>query len=182
MTDLVFPQRPLNDIVKDWLNGDRAKAFLLFGEKGSGKSVFTQVLVRDALEVHPSGIIRLDLHNLTGLHHRLPTMKEMVSECLARGFDGEHEFSYGDYRQMLAMGALVIVDGIEKALEQLTPYDGEVLVREVFRFVSADSREPLMITCRPETMAAFPFIANPNRVSRVELPRYDSHKAVDKAA
>jgi ABC-type multidrug transport system ATPase subunit len=170
------PEQPLIDLVFKWLNGSLSKPMLLIGEEDSGKTTFVQTLVSKGTSLHAPGNIYLNLHNLTGLHHRLPSREEMITECLLRCYFDE--FTYKDYCEHVKADALVIVDGIEKALAQLTPYDGEVLVREVLRFVRPLTG-PLLITCRPETLAAFPSLGE---TYKVYMPRLASDITATKAA
>lgn len=170
-------ERPIQELIKDWLNGSLSKPLLLVGEQGCGKTTLVQTIASLGVQFHQPGVIYLNLDNLTGLHLRLPLKDEMIAECLARGY--YDEFPLEEYRERIKVETLVIVDGIERALAQLTPHDGEVLAREVMRFVRPNAMNPLMITCRPETLPVF---QNIEKTKLIFMPRNDALIATIKAA
>lgn len=149
---LLRPFRTIRETLRAWFT-DRSngKAFVLVGAKDYGKTVLCQRLVTEVPELLGAAVVLLDLRNLTELHHRVPTRKEMVSECLARGY--YDSFTYHDYQKLLERDrVLVMVDGVESAMEQLTAKDREVFMREVFRLAPSGDFRRLLITCRPETL------------------------------
>ncbi|HQO29070.1 MAG TPA: NACHT domain-containing protein, partial [Accumulibacter sp.] len=130
------------DFVLRWVDErESPPLFALLGEYGMGKTVTCQRLahVLDQRRMRDTTLplpLYFDLRNVTGLDRRVPTLGEIVEECIARGWDlpesGE-TYRYADFERWLEAGAVVIFDGLDEALNRLTEADGQTFTRELLR-------------------------------------------------
>ncbi|GGJ56133.1 pentapeptide repeat-containing protein [Deinococcus roseus] len=131
--------------LQKWANADRAQPlFALLGEYGMGKTISVQHLARTLqkeAQQDPAKRIPLlfDLRHLTGLHLRVPTLQDVLKECMARGWDprGDGEpYTPGMVEEWIAQGAVVIFDGLDEALVKMNGREGQAFTRNLLSLVT----------------------------------------------
>ncbi|NCC22586.1 MAG: hypothetical protein EOM26_09000 [Alphaproteobacteria bacterium] len=135
------PGLPVMETLLDWVDQpDAPPYFALLGEYGMGKTVSCQrlaVALRDRRREDPTRPLGLyfDLRNLTGVNERVPRLKEVVEECMARGWlvGGGEGLDLPAFEGWLDQGAVVIFDGLDEALVKLSEPDGQSFTRELLR-------------------------------------------------
>jgi hypothetical protein len=171
------------DYLLQWVHAmDAPPLFALLGEYGMGKTVNCQRLAK-ALDAERAQDptrplpLYLDLRHLTGLDRRVPTLPEIVTECMARGWDqgalsvlgvepaDAARIGFQTFLDWVRLGAVVIFDGLDEALVKLKEADGQVFTGELLRLpalaghvdgagpdaAAADTAAPkvkLVISCR----------------------------------
>lgn len=158
----------------DWAVDPGAPSlFALLGEYGMGKTISCQRLLRE-IEARREGSdgsdwprpLYFDLRRLSGLRGtslasgekaapRLPTLEEIVDECIARGWSLEAERPRA--AELIAesrrQAQLWIFDGLDEALVHLSDVDGQAFTRELLRLQPMADRNlhphtRLLISCR----------------------------------
>jgi len=151
--------------LRGWLarvNG--APLFALLGDYGMGKTLICQQLAqqlnnqRRAQPADPHGrpALYFDLRDLTRLHDRVPTLNEILSECIARSWrrpDGTPALTPERVHESFRDGALVIFDGLDEALVHYDAAPGQAFTRELLSLLHPLSEEQrtrsrLLISCR----------------------------------
>jgi hypothetical protein len=132
-----------HDALKDWaVRADSPQFFALLGEHGTGKTVACQRLAKElgALRTQDANTplpLYFDLRHVTGLDKGLPTLAEILEECMERGWidqNGEARFTLERlYQSMEAQPALVIFDGLDEALVKLSEADGQAFTRTLYK-------------------------------------------------
>ncbi|WP_295429486.1 pentapeptide repeat-containing protein, partial [uncultured Thiodictyon sp.] len=147
----------------DWIDTAQAPPlFALLGEYGMGKTVTCQRLAvlldqrRQQDQTRPLPLY-LDLRHLTGLDRRVPTLAEIVEECMARGWDlpadGER-YRFAQFQGWIAQGAVVICDGLDEVLVKLKAADGQTFTQELLRLLPpAQARRPTDAADPPDAPA-----------------------------
>ncbi|TCT19747.1 pentapeptide repeat-containing protein [Thiobaca trueperi] len=130
------------EYLMQWVDApDAPPLFTLLGEYGMGKTVTCQRLAKildERRRADPTRPLPLyfDLRHVTGLEQRVPKLKEIVEECMARGWDDQgpgEGYLLADVQRWIAQGALAIFDGLDEVLNRLTEADGQVFTRELLR-------------------------------------------------
>ena len=146
------------DYLLQWVQAaDAPPLFALLGEYGMGKTVNCQRLAK-ALDAERAQDptrplpLYLDLRHLTGLDRRVPTLPEIVNECMARGWDQGALSGLGvdpaeaartgfqTFLDWVRLGAVVIFDGLDEALVKLKEADGQVFTGELLRLPALASQ------------------------------------------
>ncbi len=158
------------DHLSRWIDDPAAPPlFALLGEYGMGKTVTCQRLVQGLEERRRDDPTRplplyFDLRHLTGLDRRVPTLKEAVEECMARGWlssGATGDYSLENLHRWIEPGAVVLFDGLDEVLVKLKEADGQVFTRELLKLgVEAEARRraqgsnapplKLLISCRTQ--------------------------------
>ena len=137
------------EYLMQWVDApDAPPLFTLLGEYGMGKTVTCQRLATtldDRRRVDPTLPLPLyfDLRHVTGLDQRVPKLREIVEECMARGWDDQgpgEGYLLEDVHRWAAQGALAIFDGLDEVLNKLTEADGQVFTRELLRLLASTRR------------------------------------------
>jgi WD40 repeat protein/nucleoside phosphorylase/uncharacterized protein YjbI with pentapeptide repeats len=149
-----------------WLaRPDASSLFALLGEYGMGKTVTCQRLARAVNQRHredptaPGGrdALYFDLRDLTGVKGRVPTLNEILTECIARSWrkeSGEPALSAAQVHERVRDGALVIFDGLDEVLVHLDSAPGQAFTRELLSLLPPhrdDQPRPkgrLLLSCR----------------------------------
>lgn len=137
------------DYLLEWADDPAARQlFALLGEYGMGKTVTCQRLVEilDArCKADPARPVPLyfDLRHVTGLDRRVPTLDQIVEECMARGWLDPDRKKYGfeDVSRWIGRGAVVIFDGLDEVLVKLKEADGQVFTRELLRLLPVSTAQ-----------------------------------------
>ncbi|MFA7241737.1 MAG: pentapeptide repeat-containing protein, partial [Sulfuricellaceae bacterium] len=151
-----------------WITDHNAPPlFALLGEYGMGKTVTCQRLA-EHLETQrrtdPTLPLPLyfDLRHVTGLDKRVPTLRETLEECMARGWmdDGGANFQLENIQRWMAQGAAVIIDGLDEVLVKLKEQDGQTFTNGLLSLHAAaqarcraegcNTRLRLLISCRTQ--------------------------------
>lgn len=132
---------------------DAPPLFALLGEYGMGKTVNCQRLAKALDRQRAQDPTRplplyLDLRHVTGLDRHVPTLPEIVTECMARGWDqgalalqddrapgddGPDRAGFQAFLDWVRLGAVVIFDGLDEVLVKLKEADGQVFTGELLR-------------------------------------------------
>jgi WD40 repeat protein/nucleoside phosphorylase/uncharacterized protein YjbI with pentapeptide repeats len=126
-----------------WLaRTDASPLFALLGEYGMGKTVTCQRLARAVNQRHRDNpgaagsreALYFDLRDLTSLKGRIPTLNEILAECIARSWRttaGKPALSVTQVHERVRDGALVIFDGLDEVLVHLDGAPGQAFTREL---------------------------------------------------
>ena len=153
----------------DWVSADAAApVFVLLGEYGMGKTVTCQRLA-DQLERRRSEDasarvpLYFDLREVTNLDARVPTLNEILQDCMDRGWvqDGPGaSFTVENVYEWIDHGAVVIFDGLDEVLVKLTAGNGQIFTRTLFNLLdnvrqrqrrTGAGRPPkVMVSCRTQ--------------------------------
>ncbi|HSW26844.1 MAG TPA: NACHT domain-containing protein, partial [Burkholderiaceae bacterium] len=149
-----------------WLaRADAAPLFALLGEYGMGKTVTCQRLAQEVnrrfREQQPGAGSRpalyFDLRDLTQLRERVPTLNEILTECIARNWrrpDGEPALTPHQVHERVREGALVIFDGLDEVLVHYDEAPGQAFTRELLSLLprpqvgQKKTRARLLVSCR----------------------------------
>ena len=146
------------DFLFQWLLDPKAPRYCaLLGELGMGKTTTSQEFARRLWDMRKQGkkvpaAIFLDLRMLGDSATRDPDLDEIVGRILKREWKGgprslppQPEEIY----KLVEDGALAIFDGLDEVLVHLTPSQGQLFTRQLFRMVPPNAqRGRLLITCR----------------------------------
>jgi WD40 repeat protein/nucleoside phosphorylase len=145
-----------------WVDtADEPPLFALLGEYGMGKTVTCQRLAQaldarreqDASAPQP---LYFDLRLLSGLARQVPTLRQTVEECMARGWaSAKAHYSLDNVLEWMDSGAVVIFDGLDEALGKLGEGDGHVftnnllqLIRDASLRANSKGSIRLLVSCR----------------------------------
>ena len=156
----------------DWVNAPDAPAlFALLGEYGMGKTVISQklcTLLNQRLEADTTQAIPLlfDLRNLTGLDKRVPTLRETLEECMARGWQTPatiSKYTLEHVLQWMDRGAVIILDGLDEVLVKLSEADGQIFTNTLLKLLFDTKQRPtlrgkprMLLTCRTQYFRTLP--------------------------
>ncbi len=157
---------PVMDYLKQWIDDGKAPPlFALLGEYGMGKTITCQRLYVALQEERRQNCasrlpLYFDLRHITGLDKRLPTLPEIVEECLERGLEGSNaadSYSLEHVLQWMEAGAVVIFDGLDEILVKLSAADGQVFTNTLLKLLAdyqargtAKAPAKLLISCRTQ--------------------------------
>lgn len=146
-----------------WLGDPEAPGiYALLGEYGMGKTTTCRMLTRHLIErrkFEPAGPmpVYLDLRHITGLERGVPTLDEVLQECVRRGWYGGPRtpaLSADDIVELWGEGALVIFDGLDEVLVHLSEKDGQAFTRELLKLRPQRDQDgktsggKLLVACR----------------------------------
>ncbi|MCB0909847.1 MAG: NACHT domain-containing protein, partial [Nocardioidaceae bacterium] len=143
----------------EWIDGTgEAKVFAILGEYGMGKTITCQRLARaleQRLQRTQTGPIPLyfDLRLVTGLSSQLPTLEQVLTECMQRGWlaDTTSTFTSDQVFAWIAHGAVVIFDGLDEVLVKLDAADGQTFTRTLLSIVDrAPTPTRVVVSCRTQ--------------------------------
>jgi len=144
--------------LNEWLTDPNAPPYCaLLGELGMGKTTTAKEFARRLWDAHNKGenvpmAVFLDLRLLGDAATRDPSLDEIVSRILTRDWKGGPRSKPPQPEEIYKLvenGALVIFDGLDEVLVHLTPNQGQLFTRQLFRMVPPRAkRGRLLITCR----------------------------------
>jgi WD40 repeat protein/nucleoside phosphorylase len=156
------------DYITRWIDQPNEPPLLaLLGEYGMGKTITCQQLWHE-LDDRRRGNSNLplplyfDLRLITRLKERVPSLKETLEECAARGWeipeDGQPA-TMADINSWIDQGAVIIIDGLDEVLVHLDGPDGQTFTNTLLKLISeAESRAKakgreraalkVVVTCR----------------------------------
>ncbi len=139
LDDSTAPQASAHQTLLDWLKKDDApRYFALLGEYGMGKTITCQRLACELLQLRRQGEapswarepLYFDLRKLSLFRNLdrakivpMPPVDQLVDDLIDHGWivpEGQPKPRYADVRQLIAQGALVILDGLDECLVHLT--------------------------------------------------------------
>ncbi len=142
----------------EWLFDPRAPRYCaLLGELGMGKTTTAKEFAKRLWERRGKGepvpmAIFLDLRYVGDAAAKDPTLDETLERILKRDWKGGPWSMPPEPREiykLMEQGALVIFDGLDEVLVHLTPNQGQLFTRQLFRILPPKSRSGrLLITCR----------------------------------
>ena len=149
--------------VLSWVDEPGAiPVFALLGEYGMGKTVTAQRLARE-LEIRRAddparpAALYFDLRSVTGLDRAVPTLAQVVEECMSRDWVAEGDsaaYTWANVLSWLASGAVVIFDGLDEVLVKLDTGDGRTFTRTLLGIVEEQrargGQARVVITCRTQ--------------------------------
>ncbi|MDP6812278.1 MAG: pentapeptide repeat-containing protein [Alphaproteobacteria bacterium] len=154
------------EYLEHWIDDPKAPPlFALLGEYGMGKTITCQRLYRMLRDAHRENrasraALYFDLRHVTGLDKRLPSLAEIVEECLERGLETTgtaHGFGLDHVLQWMEDGTIVIFDGLDEVLVKLTGADGQVFTNTLLKLLAEYQARPtagapakLLISCRTQ--------------------------------
>lgn len=142
----------------NWIADEQAPPlFALLGEYGMGKTVTCQRLA-EHLETRrladPTLALPLyfDLRHVTGLDRRVPTLRETLEECMARGWrdSGAATYTLENVIRWIEQGAVVIIDGLDEVLVKLKEHEGQTFTNGLLGLRGSVPRIKLLISCRTQ--------------------------------
>ncbi|EHR72750.1 WD40 repeat-containing protein [Burkholderiales bacterium JOSHI_001] len=145
--------------VQSWLDDPHAPpVFALLGEYGMGKTLLCQQLAQQLNGAPPgqAGARRafyFDLRDLVNLRDRVPTLDEVVAECIRVGYaKGGRPSALTPQRvhQAFDAGALVIFDGLDEALVHMDASQGQAFTRGLLQLAGPQARGRLLLSCRTQ--------------------------------
>ena len=126
----------------DWVKDPAAPSFFaLLGEYGMGKTITSQLLTKELAERRkqdPSWPLPLyfDLRHVTISENRpVPTLQEILQECMARGWLGGESYTLEDVLAWVEQGAVVIFDGLDEALVKMNQEQGGKFTHTIIKFL-----------------------------------------------
>ena len=151
------------DTLLQWVDSDeRQPIFALLGEYGMGKTISCQRLAVRLQQRHRADFryrpgLYFDLRSVTGLDRRVPTLDEILVECMSRDWprmDGADAFTAAHVFSWLDAGAVIIFDGLDEALVKMSGRDGQTFTRTLLGIadIARNRQEYLtprvLISCR----------------------------------
>jgi nucleoside phosphorylase len=130
--------------LKDWAKETASPHFFaLLGEYGMGKTVtcqhfFEQLKEQRIREPATTPLpLYFDLRNVTGLDSRVPTLAQVLEECIERGWldhNGVAKLTQDElYTSIESVPVIFIFDGLDEALVKLNEQDGQALTRNLLK-------------------------------------------------
>jgi WD40 repeat protein/nucleoside phosphorylase len=147
------------EYLHQWLaREDAPPLFALLGDYGTGKTVTCQRLAKmlnDTRRADPARrqALYFDLRDLTNLHSKVPTLDELLAECIARRWkveQGQAALTPMRVHELHRRGALVIFDGLDEVLVHYDAASGQAFTRELLSLQRADSLGRLLVSCRSQ--------------------------------
>ncbi len=121
----------IEDLLKWVSDEDAPPLYALLGEYGMGKTVICQRFTKMLYERHEKGErvpipLYFDLRLVTGLDKQVPGLKEILEECMRRGWiNGDlNNYTIDHVYKWIEEDAVVIFDGLDEALVKLSESDG----------------------------------------------------------
>jgi WD40 repeat protein/nucleoside phosphorylase/uncharacterized protein YjbI with pentapeptide repeats len=151
----------------DWVADRNAPPFLaLLAEYGMGKTITCQQFVLELNErrakdpSQPLGLY-FDLRHVTLPSDRVPSLAEILGECMASGWHDRGDgapYDMATLNQWIDRGAVVVIDGLDEVLVRLSEANGQAFTNNVLKLLSdaearakADKRQPclrMILSCR----------------------------------
>ncbi len=147
------------DYVRRWLDDESAPPlFALLGEYGMGKTVLCQRLAEALNEDARVGsslqhrrAFYFDLRDLVNLRGRVPSVREVLTECLERSYrpkEGQAPLTPQLVEWSYEKGALVIFDGLDEVLVHLDAAMGQAFTRGLLSLAHPETKGRVLISCR----------------------------------
>ena len=144
--------------LREWLMEPGQPSYCaLLGELGMGKTTTVKELTRQLGEERAAGAevpqaIYLDLRFVRDLAVREPDLDAILEQILRLSWKGGGKArvpSVNEIHDAVAAGALIIFDGLDEVLVNLTETQGQMFTRQLYRALPPDSpKGKLLITCR----------------------------------
>jgi WD40 repeat protein len=151
--------------LNEWLADPKAPKYCaLLGELGMGKTTTAKELARRLWDRRAQGenvpaAVFLDLRSVGDAAVSDPDLDEIVRRILKRDWQGgprSRPPQPDEIYRLVEEGALVIFDGLDEVLVHLTPSQGQLFTRQLFRILPpAAQRGRLLITCRTHYFRTF---------------------------
>ncbi len=133
----------MNDLLEWVKDKDTPPLYALLGEYGMGKTVICQWFTKILYEKHEKGEkvptpLYFDLRLVTGLEKGVPSLKEIIEECMRRGWiHGDiRNYTIDHVYKWIEEGAVVIFDGLDEALVKLSEYHGQVFTNSLLKMLA----------------------------------------------
>ncbi|ALO66663.1 hypothetical protein AS189_09370 [Arthrobacter alpinus] len=139
-----------------------SSAFALLGEYGMGKTVTLQRFARHLRKLRPKDptiplSLYLDLREVTGLEHGVPTLDQIVTEVMKRSWPNGDlpAYTMENFESWISQPAVVIFDGLDEVLVKLSAGDGQTFTRTLLSLAprlgdARCGRLKIMVSCRTE--------------------------------
>ena len=151
--------------LSEWLMDSKAPKYCaLLGELGMGKTTTAKEFARQLWEARHRGenvpvAVFLDLRSVGDAAIHDPDLDEIVGRILKRDWKGGPRSkppAPEEIYKLVENGALVIFDGLDEVLVHLTPSQGQLFTRQLFRMVPPNSKQGrLLVTCRTHFFRTF---------------------------
>ena len=142
----------------EWLMDANAPRYCaLLGELGMGKTTTVKEFAKRLWGRHGTGekvpmAVFLDLRYVGDAAKTDPELDQIVERILKRDWKGgplSKPPDPSEIYKLVELGALVIFDGLDEVLVHLTPSQGQLFTRQLFRILPPKSQSGrLLITCR----------------------------------
>ena len=144
--------------LREWLMGAAQPPYCaLLGELGMGKTTTVKELSRQLGAERAAGAevpqaIYLDLRFVRDLAVKEPDLDAILEQILRLSWKGGGKArvpSVNEIHDAVAHGALIIFDGLDEVLGNLTETQGQMFTRQLYRALPPDApKGKLLITCR----------------------------------
>ncbi|MBZ5620423.1 MAG: NACHT domain-containing protein [Acidobacteriia bacterium] len=160
----IDPREPVTNrcdaltFLNEWLVDPKAPRYCaLLGELGMGKTTTAKEFARQLWESRHQGenvpvAVFLDLRFVGDAAIHDPDLDEIVGRILKRDWKGGPRSKApgpAEIYKLVEEGAVVIFDGLDEVLVHLTPSQGQLFTRQLFRLVPPNAEHGrLLVTCR----------------------------------
>lgn len=149
------------DHLLEWAQDDnRSQLFALLGESGMGKTVTCQRLAERLSEMQqrdPALRVPLyfDLREVAQGRGVVPSLTDTVQECLNRLSTGRERYTVDNFWDWVERGAVVIFDGLDERLVNMTANDGNLFTRGLLSVIDAQLGDravapKVLVSCRTQ--------------------------------
>jgi len=131
--------REIMPVLHEWVMDPHAPSvFALLGEYGMGKTVTCQRLTQDLRKAREENsevplALYFNLQAVTRFANGVPSLDDIVEEVMANTWG--HSYKAEDFRRWVNDGAIIIFDGLDEVLVNLTQRQGQEFTRRLLSII-----------------------------------------------
>ncbi len=169
-------------LLTEWFDEPKAPPYCaLFGETGMGKTTTAKEFASQLWKRRRPAIF-LDLRFIGDYATKDPDLDQIIARILNRDWKGgprNPTIEPKDIYQTVEQGGLIIFDGLDEVLVHLTPSQGQLFTRQLFRIRPPSATQgKLLITCRTQYFRTFKEQASHFRLEDREDLAGESYRAL----